>query len=725
MQKVYKNIYCLFYLLLLLPVSPMYGQTDILKEITRKFQNYCREMPREEVFVHTDRSEYIAGEEVWFSAWLFDRQSGKPEEATSILYVEILNSENRTIGHKRIETYNGSGNGEILLPDTLGTGCYTLRAYTSWMKNFLPFNCYTRQIGVFNSTGNGDYISCKVEKEQPEQRTVSSKPGSYKSSPFFTVNIENNKGDNIDFSIEAADEFRSANNSSCYIFIETHGVIEHSGIVRLTALKSLYSVPIRSLTRGVSHVTFFTTSGVPAAERYIYIPGKTEPVLAITLPDSCKKREKIHAEISIKGNISQSVDSAKISISVIPKTSTGDDLIDNYMVFGSEFGSLPVNIAGKNPDEIPSYLLDSFLTTARSNWIDWNIILSGRYPSAREPQEKESHFLLGRLINRNTHQPVINKILILSIPGRNATFQYYVTDKNGLFRFAVPISENEEDLIIQPWENEKGNAVEILSSFDEKSPADITGSFRMDKNIPDHIARWSTNYQVNRIYGIDYSKVSEKKASPPPERTRFYGKPDIELKLDDYIKLPVMQEIFFELLPGIKLKSHNSVYEISMIDPVTKTWQKNSPVLFIDGVMINDATAIAGLDPEMVERIDVITGKYNVGNLIFYGLINVITRAADFTCTTLPDQAVRIKYSAIDREASFKEPEFSDPDLGMNNIPDFRNTLYWNPSVSTGKNGKCDISFRASDLEGEYEITVQGIAADGKPVSGRKVIKIY
>ena len=724
MRKANKHINWLLSLLFLLPLTSVHGQTDILKGITEKFLGYCREIPREEVFLHTDRNEYIAGEEIWFSTYLLDRQSGKSEGSRSIVYVEILNSENRTVGHKRVETINGSGNGEISLPDTLGTGCYTLRAYTSWMKNFLPDNCFIKKIGIYNATSNGGYIDLKSDMDQTGRRPDNSKFRNNISSAYFSVNIEKKRSDNIDFSIVTTDGYRADNNNTCYIFIETHGVIEHTGIVRLTRQESYYSVPVASLSKGISHITFFNATGYPVSERYVYISGKEKDMVSISAPDSCAKREKIRADINLAGDLLTSGDSANLSVSVFPKTGTGGSDINNYFAFGTEFGPLPGNIAGKNPDEIPSSIIDTFLTTARSNWIDWNIILSGKYPATPEPQEKGSYFLLGRLINTNTHQPVINKALILSNPGKNATFQYFVTDNNGRFRFEIPISEDEEDLVIQPWENEKGNAIEILSSFDVMHPVKSLGSLTADKSIPQYLGQWSTNYQVNRIYGMEFSEASSKHISQLPDRTRFYGKPDIELILDNYIKLPVMSEVFFELLPGIKLKKHDALYEITIMDPFTRIWQKTNPVLFIDGVMINDAGAIAGLDPEIVDRIDVITGKYVVGNLVFYGLINVITKSADFSSATLPDQAVRIKYRAIDYELSFREPEFSDPDKGMNNIPDFRNTLYWNPSVLKDKNGKYTVNFRASDLSGEYEINVQGLSSDGKPFSVKKTFRI-
>ena len=87
-----------------------------------------------------------------------------------------------------------------------------------------------------------------------------------------------------------------------------------------------------------------------------------------------------------------------------------------------------------------------------------------------------------------------------------------------------------------------------------------------------------------------------------------------------------MQEVFFELLPGVSLKANKTNYSFSIIDPIDKKTLDYSPILMIDGIMIDDAALIANLDPQIVEKIDVVRSKYVVGDLIFYGLINVITR---------------------------------------------------------------------------------------------------
>jgi len=52
----------------------------------------------------------------------------------------------------------------VIIPDTISTGEYTLRAYTNWMKNFLPENCFIKELKIFNAlitrrlTGTGNKL---------------------------------------------------------------------------------------------------------------------------------------------------------------------------------------------------------------------------------------------------------------------------------------------------------------------------------------------------------------------------------------------------------------------------------------------------------------------------------------------------------------------------------------------------------------------------------------
>jgi uncharacterized protein YfaS (alpha-2-macroglobulin family) len=57
-------------------------------------------------------------------------------------------------------------------------------------------------------------------------------------------------------------------------------------------------------------------------------------------------------------------------------------------------------------------------------------------------------------------------------------------------------------------------------------------------------------------------------------------------------------------------------------------------------------------------------------------------------------------------------------------IPDFRNTLYWNPSVKTDSEGKALVEFWTSDFVSDYEVNIQGITPAGKAFTLRKIIKV-
>ena len=109
---------------------------------------------------------------------------------------------------------------------------------------------------------------------------------------------------------------------------------------------------------------------------------------------------------------------------------------------------------------------------------------------------------------------------------------------------------------------------------------------------------------------------------------------------------------------------------------------------------------------------------------MFYGLVNVITKAGDFSVVTLPDYAIRLQYKVIDPVNTFKSIEYSTAAIKESRIPDFRNTLYWNPSVKTGVDNKASVDFWSSDFATGYDININGITSDGKLISIKKHIKV-
>jgi len=715
----------IFILFCILNYSFIYGQRRIVNidDITGKFNQYCKDVPREEIYIHTDRENFIAGEEMWFNVYVVDRQSSKPSPYSRIVYIELMNRYNNPVLQKRILIENGSGPGQVVLPDSLSSGNYTLRAYTNWMKNFLPVNCFMKDINIYNIFSSRAFKVKPGYKNIIPERPVTGRAIRFTDDEFTLVTTKSGSGD-LEVAIHTNDVFRSLYGNVYYLIMQTHGIINFKNTVMISSDNTTVNIPGQNILHGINHITLFEATGVPVFEKFIYTPAANNKYLTIDTSGEYERRDKISLDISINTEIVPSTEPVNLSLSVVPESggfNSGD--IDDYMVFGTEFGIIPHNIKNKKLDEIDPGILNQFLSTLKSNWIDWDVILFDDIPSYKYGIEKDSHFLTGSLINRSTLKGDGGEYIFLSTPSKTASLQYALTDTTGKFVFNFPNMEGISDLVIQPEKVIRNNTIKMGSSFSEVVYP-FEGSGFSDRETPAYVPDMSAHYQVAKIYGTSYIGSTIQKTIALRETKRFYGKPDIELIMDDYIKLPVMQEVFFELLPGVFMRKRKSEYEISIFNSAEDRIFNKPPGLFIDGVLINDPALIANLDPDLVEKIDVVKEAYLIDDYFFFGIINVITEAGDFSNIALPDHAIRLPYRVTEPVNAFLSPDYSTSESKQKRIPDFRNTLYWNPSVKPDTGNKISIEFCASDLPGDYILDIQGITAQGDKISLNKTIRI-
>jgi len=696
--------------------------SDIKGSITQKFLHYCKEVPRQEIFVHTDRDTYIAGEDLWFKIYLFNRKTNKPQTDEKIAYIEVLNPENRPVVQKRILLDNGTGPGQISLPDTLSSGIYTLRAYTSWMKNFMPENCYMEEINVYNAFRNKAFSKISYS----DQVDVNKLTIPATSDLFLDVNTL--LADNLEIVISSTSTYRFDNKNIFYLFIQTHGNIDHFTAEKALSDKTILTLPKSLLTPGINQITIFDASGRVMKERLIYTAGKPHQEIILTTSSSSGTREKITLGMELPDELVKGLDGADVSVSVIPEKSGENKItLTDYMLFGSEFGMRPLSLLKSGQiSGMSNSQIDSLLLTLKSNWIDWSKILSDETGFMKYKHETEYHYLSGSLIKKNAQASGSGRYVVMSVPGKVARFQNAKTDDESDFDLKVRIDDRVKDLVIQPGDPDNISGTKIESSFSEKYiPSVPVRSEESIIEMTQDINKMSTNYQVNKIYGsTSLGPPVNKLIVPEIKPVRFYGKPDVSLIMDDYIKLPVMEEVFFELIAGATLKKKKAGYEIAVFDPIENKIYTVPPCLMVDGVIIYSPADIAGIDPELVEKIDVVKDKYYVGDYLFYGIINVVTRSGDFSSVTLPEYATRLQYKVYEPPLTFTSPDYSSFDKQLSRVPDFRNTLYWNPSVQTGNERRAVIGFWSCDIKSKYIIDIQGVTSDGRMVSYRSDIRI-
>lgn len=115
------------------------------QEILDKTEIYNAKFPQEKIYLHTDRSSYWSGEDIWFKAYLKD--SPIPECNIS---VELLNSSGIVVQKKLFWAQNGLAYGDLHASDTLSSGIYQLRAYTNWMRNFDDQWLFRKDLVILN-----------------------------------------------------------------------------------------------------------------------------------------------------------------------------------------------------------------------------------------------------------------------------------------------------------------------------------------------------------------------------------------------------------------------------------------------------------------------------------------------------------------------------------------------------------------------------------------------
>ena len=108
--------------------------------------------PVERVYVSTDRPVYLAGDAVWCSLSILDR-NGRFSNESAVAYLELVSTDG-TACTAKIGLLEGRGAGSFRIPVTTPTGTYRLVAYTAVnaAEEGMPWMAGSRILTVFNTT---------------------------------------------------------------------------------------------------------------------------------------------------------------------------------------------------------------------------------------------------------------------------------------------------------------------------------------------------------------------------------------------------------------------------------------------------------------------------------------------------------------------------------------------------------------------------------------------
>jgi len=156
----------------------------------------------EKVALFIDRSIYIAGEQVQFSATLFKSDATDVSVQSLILYCELITPDGKIITNNKYRLSNSLAGGCLSIPIELLTGTYYIRAYTKLMREYGP-QCYEyRQIRIINPD-RPDVLSTESNQNLPVQQFSQAVPEDLKEQlSVFGERAVYSPRDTVNFSYE-------------------------------------------------------------------------------------------------------------------------------------------------------------------------------------------------------------------------------------------------------------------------------------------------------------------------------------------------------------------------------------------------------------------------------------------------------------------------------------------------------------------------------------------
>jgi hypothetical protein len=115
-------------------------------------QNYAAE----KIYLHYDKSNYVAGETIWFKAYIMDGLL--PSAKSTVLTVELIDDTGFILQKKMLAVTGSVAIGEFELPKNIKQASYTVKAFTRTLMNFGFQNFYYHTLQIYNPTSILDNV---------------------------------------------------------------------------------------------------------------------------------------------------------------------------------------------------------------------------------------------------------------------------------------------------------------------------------------------------------------------------------------------------------------------------------------------------------------------------------------------------------------------------------------------------------------------------------------
>lgn len=316
-----------------------------------------------------------------------------------------------------------------------------------------------------------------------------------------------------------------------------------------------------------------------------------------------------------------------------------------------------------------------------------------------------------------TPAPYVN--LALSIPERNFVFKIVQTDAQGNFHFILDQEYEGNKAVIQVIE---AHTEKLEIKLQEHSSPDYSqlgfAAHTINEKQAAELLEKSIDVQIQNSYAEAHSDSIR----PVPNRDPVFEKDRHEYFLDDYTRFPTVKETILEVVELAYTRQRQNKGSIHTRIYNEEIEKGLNTLLLVDGLFIQDHDPVIHAKAEKIKKISVYNKSYIYGTGLFEGVVSMESYDGDFLGQLPGYESHSFDLFRPEREIILFEKNYEASESGSR-IPDQRRQLYWQPEAVLSQKVQV-FSFYTSDVEGIFEIVIEGVTESGMLVSSRRTFEV-
>ncbi|WP_235337312.1 hypothetical protein [Pontibacter korlensis] len=643
---------------------------------------------------------YAAGERLWYKAHL-NKSSSQP--LSKALYVELLNAQGQLIVRQRLVIDESIASGDILLPQHLPTGHYTLLARTNWMKNFSNKQQYREKLLIVNA-GEVVALKDKAPFEASQKLAVQFFPESNSvvagvpakvaavvtnaagTGIAATGSIENEAGETV-ASFQTDDtgigllEFRPDPQAQYEALVQADGYLAQRAVLPKAKQHglalSMEGQNEDELQIKVNNTTPWAHTLVAASGGKVYLVNQGKGSGTVTVPRQAKAGEPVRLLLLNPGGLAEAErlvlppqSDARVSVSTEQQQYAPRQQVQvTLQVLDGQGAPLAADVAVS----VAAFQTDFHMPLAK-NPSFWADTLPDKLALIQAVDEGLwKGLVLGKLETKYQLEQLVDA-------------------------FA-------RDGVMEPM---------VASNYNARTDTAFVQA--LPQSVLSYALQHHNRVRINEVYGL----AEPHAVAPIPKLPA-----DKVFKLDDYVAFNSVEEAIREATTNLRLSKKKGKYvaRLLYVRPGVKKLMKGEPIYLIDGVVVNSMEEILNLDLNDIASFELAWMEEklyagNLGHVAENGMLAVYTKSGEAR-ERLKEKGYAMLYEQYNRPSAFVASPNAGAEAGSQTLtPDFRKLVFWEPQLKVGTDGKASFSFYTSDETGIFIVKVQGQTADGVPVSG-------